>query len=59
MATCTCVCHSSFHTGGVPVIIMKLTSSMFVKWKREKAIGSTPSRSKWFTWDRSMVSTAW
>src|SRR5580658_8228610 len=33
-------------------------SSIWVRWNSENAIGSTGSRSTWFTWSRSIVDTA-
>src|SRR5439155_5704039 len=33
-------------------------SSICTRWKIENAIGSTGSRSTWFTWSRSIVATA-
>jgi hypothetical protein len=33
---------SSFQIGGVPVMTMNDASIMFVMWKRQKTIGTTP-----------------
>ena len=54
----TSAAQSSFQIGGVPVIAMNDASIMFVMWNRQNAIGTTPSRSKWFTWSIVIVSTA-
>jgi len=37
---------------------MNDASIMLTMWKRLKAMGTTPSRSKWLTWSRSIVATA-
>ena len=44
--------------GMVPVINMNEASIMLTMWNSENAIGSTPSRSKWFTWSNVIVATA-
>ena len=31
---------------------------MLTMWNSEKAMGTTPSRSKWLTWSRVIVATA-
>jgi len=58
MAGCTFASHSASQIGGVPVMRRNEASTMFTMWNRLKAMGNTPSRSKWLTWSRSMVATA-